>query len=358
MNLFLINLLKLFSPELAHNITINFMRYPIFFKKKNLSYKSLQSSLFDIPISNPIGLAAGFDKNAVALPSLLKIGFSFIEVGTVTPKKQLGNNKPRVFRLIKNQSIINRLGFPNSGMDKVYKNIAKVRKYHPLKKEPLIGLNIGFNKDSKDPISDYLVCIKKFHNISDYITINVSSPNTPNLRSFQNPNKLNSLLSKIENLRKSIQKKSSRKIPLVLKISPDLKESDLLSIVKLTKKYDLQAIAISNTTLNKKNLIKEKNSTQEGGVSGEKLFKQSTHLQSKLYQLTKGNPIIMGVGGINSSEQALEKIYNGANVLQIYTSLVYKGPNIITNILEGINYEVFSRNLNSFKKLIGEKKID
>ncbi len=329
---FLYLLLKL-PAELSHGIAINLLKFNLLPKKKKISNQLINIKLFDFNLSNPLGLAAGFDKNAEALPGLINQNFSFIEIGTVTPLPQKGNQKPRVFRFMNEKSIINQLGFPNIGAQKVYKNIKKVRKKHPLGKEPLVGVNIGCNKDTLSPIKDYEKCFDIFSSVADYITINISSPNTPGLRTLQLKSKLNPLLKSICKRRELYFKKSRRKIPLVLKISPDLKSLDLKDIAVLCLKNDLQAIIATNTSINK-NLIKNLDFSQKnGGLSGKLLFKYSNDTLKNLKNITKGKIQIIGVGGIDSANSMLEKISMGANAVQIYSSLVYNGINHVEKIL-------------------------
>ncbi len=343
--------MRILPPELSHSLVLFLLNYPMLFKKNKYSSQLLKTNLFGKILSNPIGLAAGFDKNATALPSLIKLGFSFIEVGTVTPKAQIGNLKPRVFRLKKNKAIINRLGFPNIGIEKIKINIASIRNIHPIGTEPLIGINIGYNKQSTNPLNDYLECLNKLAHLADYITVNVSSPNTPGLRNYESSEKIYRLLNSINKARKKKEKELKRSIPLVLKISPDLNTSNLAVIVDCTRKNNFEAIAISNTTLNREILINEKNSHQLGGISGAPLHKISTVLQSKLYKITKGYPKIIGIGGIDHAEKAIEKIQKGADAIQVYTGLTLKGINLVNDILIKTTKFLNNNNLNSLKSL-------
>ncbi len=329
---FLYFLLKL-PEEISHSIAIFILKYNLVLKKKKIKNNSIKIKLFDHNLSNPLGLAAGFDKNAEALPGLLNQNFSFIEVGTVTPLPQYGNKKPRVFRVFSEKSIINQLGFPNIGALKVYQNLLKVRKKHPLGSEPLIGVNIGCNKETLSPIKDYEKCFDTFSSVADYITINISSPNTPGLRKLQHKSKLAPLLKTISDKRALYLKKKKRKIPLVLKISPDLSKLDLKNIATLTLKYKLQGIIATNTSINKKLVHNKESKKRKGGISGKALFNYSNDVLEQLRKLTKGKIEIIGVGGIDSAENIIKKCNIGAKAVQLYSALVYNGIGIIEKIL-------------------------
>ena len=340
------------SPELSHKITIFFLKYGFNKSDRKIINPNLRTKLFGISLSNPLGLAAGFDKNAEALKGLKKLNFSFIEVGTVTPKPQLGNKKPRVFRIKKNKSLINSLGFPNQGANKVSQNIKKFRKEHPVGSEPLIGVNIGCNKDSEKPIDDYLYCIDKFYLISDYLTINISSPNTPGLRTFHKKEKLEELMRSIKEKVFKLKKKYYRKLPLVIKISPDISASDLTNLKKLVVKYKFDAIIASNTSIEKKLLNNIKYLKKPGGVSGEALFKYSNKILKQLKVLNNENISIIASGGVNNWEAIEKKIFLGASAVQIYTSLVYEGPSLINKSLTLLSNNLEKKNISCIKKMV------
>ena len=280
-----------------------------------------------------MGLAAGFDKNAEALPGLLKQNFSFIEIGTVTPLPQAGNSKPRVLRLLDEKSIVNKLGFPNLGSSKIFNNINKIRNFHYLGMEPLIGVNIGCNKNTKSPLKDYEKCFDIFSSVADYITINVSSPNTPGLRKLQLKGNLDPLLKKISKKRDLYFKKYKRNIPLALKIAPDLSKSDLNNIIISMQKYNIEGIIATNTSLNNKLIKDEEILKLQGGISGNALYTYSNNILKQLQQLPKGKIEIIGVGGIDNGKKVLEKITLGASAIQLYSSLVYNGISIIDKII-------------------------
>ena len=331
--------LKKIPPELAHKLVIFLLSLGINKKKKLEIPSYLTTSLFGFRLSHPIGLAAGFDKNAEALRGLLKLNFSFIEIGTVTPKAQIGNKKPRVFRYNKEETIINSLGFPNKGALKILSNLKKIRRFHILGNEPIIGVNIGFNKESISPVKDYVICLNIFFKVADYISINISSPNTPGLRKYQDKEKLNKLLSKISSKKKFLEKKYKRFMPLAIKISPDNKKSELESIVSLSKKYSCDAIIATNTSSNESLFSFKNEKHMKGGFSGKKLFNYSNLTLKRLRQITPENIEVIGVGGVNSSSTAKKKLELGANAIQIYSGIIFRGPHLVSAIVKELKYK-------------------
>tara|TARA_Y100001970_G_C14154545_1_gene814739 strand:- start:163 stop:1203 length:1041 start_codon:yes stop_codon:yes gene_type:complete len=310
------------DPEFAHTLAIKALKFnytPVDNIKKD---KNIETNIFGKIISNPIGIAAGFDKDAEVYNPLLKLGFGFVEVGTITPLKQYGNSKPRVFRLEEDEALINRLGFNNSGADIV---ASRIKTNLP---NGLLGINIGPNKDTKNRLEDYLICIKKFHDICDYLTINISSPNTENLRSFHNQNELDELLNAI----KDEKQKLNSKIPIAVKISPDIEEANVEKISELLIKYNISLAIISNTSDKNRENLKNINKLEKGGLSGKPLEKKSNELINRFYKIIKGKVKIIGVGGVDSGKSAYEKIINGATLIQLYTGMVYKGPSIASKI--------------------------
>ena len=312
------------DPEMAHDLAIKSLKYNFLpeelFTVENESI--LESKIFDTKIKNPIGLAAGFDKSAEVYNSLFKFGVGFVEVGTITPKEQLGNPKPRVFRLEDDRALINRLGFNNDGLEKVTQ---RLQKNSPTN---FLGINIGPNKDSNNKTEDYLKCIKEIYNFANYITINISSPNTPGLRDFHNKNTLKQLLKNIT----EFTKKNRIQKPLVLKISPDIAFNEIGNIIELVKAFNISGIIISNTTDKNRENLTGKFKNEPGGLSGEPLAKISNDLIKKFYKEIKGEVTIIGVGGVNSGLTAYEKIKAGASLLQLYTGMVYEGPGIVKKI--------------------------
>jgi len=339
---FLFNL----DPETAHDLAI-----------KSLKFNPLPRSMFEVEdeqmlkvdvlgknFPNPIGLAAGFDKSAEAYDSLLRLGFGFVEVGTVTPLKQLGNPKPRIFRLENDRALINRLGFNNDGIEIIKNRIKSTRK------TGILGVNIGPNKDAQDQLNDFCIGLKNFFNIADYITVNISSPNTEGLRDFHNQAKLNDLLAALNKIKKD--KKTD--IPLLLKISPDIHENHISEIVDVILKNSISAIVLTNTTNSNKDNLKDKAKNESGGLSGEPLQQISTNMIRKFYKLLNGKIPIIGVGGVNSGKSAYEKIIAGASLLQLYTGFVYRGPSTAKEIKKELIQILKDEGIKNIKDVVGK----
>ena len=264
-------------------------------------------------------MAAGFDKNAEVYNSLFNLGFGFVEVGTVTPLEQYGNPKPRVFRLVEDEALINRLGFNNLGS----KNIAdRIKRNNPT---GLLGINIGPNKDSKDKTNDYIKCLKIFNGVSDYITINISSPNTEDLRNFHDQKKLDDLLKLIEKEKRDLNSKT----PIAVKVSPDINNEEIMKISEVLLDNKIEAAIISNTSDTTRENLQNTQSHQKGGLSGKPIELKSSELIRKFYKVLKGRIKIIGVGGVDSGRSAYQKFLAGADYLQLYTGMVFRGPNIV-----------------------------
>ena len=309
--------MKLIKPFLAFNAH----KYTFKYNFRNNKY--LEREVFGIKFPNPVGLAAGFDKNAEIYKQMHDHGFGFIEIGTVTPKPQDGNPKKRIFRLVNDDAIINRLGFNNDGVDQIVNRLKK-------NINVIIGGNIGKNKDTPNEkaADDYLICFQKLYDHVDYFAVNVSSPNTPHLRDLQNTEGLRSILIPlIDENKKRLNK------PILLKISPDLNNSDVLSIVDLIQELKIEGIIATNTTLSREKLKSDnKLKSQKGGLSGAPLRNRSTEVISLIHKYSKGNVPIIGVGGIMSADDALEKLNAGASLIQVYTGFIYNGPSFIYKI--------------------------
>jgi len=333
------------DPELAHSLAIKALKFNYFPIKNFKKDVSIESTVFNKKIINPIGVAAGFDKDAEVYNSLFRLGFGFIEVGTVTPLKQYGNPKPRIFRLEEDEAIINRLGFNSSGANVIY---SRIKSNIP---NGLFGINIGPNKDTKNRIGDYLICLRKFYNLADYLTINISSPNTENLRSFHNQNELDDLLSAI----KEEKNKLKTKIPIIIKISPDIENSSIEKIAELLLKYNVNGIIISNTTDRNRENLKNINKLEKGGLSGKPLEEKSNLLINKFYKILENKIIIIGVGGVDSGTSVYEKIINGATLVQLYTGMIYKGPNIVAKITTELTEILKSKGIKNISEAIGTK---
>jgi len=334
------------DPEKAHSLAIQSLKLnlPINFLEENKNDPMFETSLFGKKLDNPIGMAAGFDKNAEIYNSLFRLGYGFVEVGTITPIAQYGNPKPRIFRLVEDEALINRLGFNNLGAKDISEKIKS------NKPNGLLGINIGPNKDTKNRLDDYLIGLKTFYNLADYITINISSPNTENLRNFHDKTKLDELISSIEE--EKIQLKS--KIPIVIKISPDINDEQVENIAEILLKYKIKAIIVSNTTEENRNLLKDIQKNQKGGLSGKPLEMKSNQLINKFYKMLKKEIKIIGVGGVDSGKSAYSKFSVGANYIQLYTGMVFQGPNIVNKIKKEFKELLANDGVKNFKEIIGQ----
>src|SRR6056300_41848 len=302
------------DPETAHNLAIKSLKLNILpnIADQNKGDPIFKTNLFGKNIDNPIGMAAGFDKNAEVYNPLFKLGFGFVEVGTVTPLEQYGNPKPRVFRLVEDQALINRLGFNNLGAENVSHRIRS------NSHKGLLGINIGPNKDSEDRLNDYLIGLRNFYDIADYITVNISSPNTENLRAFHDETKFDELLNAIE-------------------------------------KEKVSAIIVSNTTAKNREKLNNILKHQKGGLSGKPLEEEANKLISKFYKLLKGKIEIIGVGGVDSGESAYKKFQAGASYVQLYTGMVFQGPNIVGKIKKELKEILIAGGVKNFKEIVGKK---
>ena len=323
-----------FDPEKVHYFTFDALRF--LFKipgvssllkgKFQMNNPRLERKVFGLTFKNPVGLAAGFDKNAVLYKELDQLGFGFVEIGTVTPKGQAGNDKKRLFRLKEDSAIINRMGFNNEGVEAAVKRLKS-------NKNVLIGGNIGKNKltPNEEAVSDYTVCFEALFNFVDYFVVNVSSPNTPNLRALQDKEPLTALLNTLQKLNnnKSISK------PILLKIAPDLTDEQLLDIIEIVAETGIAGVIATNTTISRKNL-KSENKVEMGGLSGKPLKNRSTEVIRFLSEKSNKAFPIIGVGGIHSAEDALEKLEAGASLIQLYTGFIYEGPGLIKEINKAI----------------------
>jgi dihydroorotate dehydrogenase len=304
-----------------------------------------KTRLFNKDLDNPIGMAAGFDKNAEVYNSLFKLGFGFVEVGTVTPLKQYGNPKPRVFRLVEDEVLINRLGFNNYGAMNVLERIKS------NKQSGLLGINIGPNKDTENRLNDYIECLKTFYEVADYITINISSPNTEDLRSFHDQTKLNELLENIDKEKKSL----NSQVPIAVKVSPDIDDQEINKISEVLINNNIEAIIISNTSDSSRENLNNILGHQKGGLSGKPIEKKSTNLINKFYKILRGRIKIIGVGGVDSGRGAYEKFLAGANYVQLYTGMVFRGPNIVNMIKNELKELLSKDGVKNYAEIIGKK---
>ncbi len=315
-----------FDPEEVHYFTFSILKKfgflaTLLFPKK-IEDKRLEKEVFGLKFKNPVGLAAGFDKDAKMFSELSDLGFGFIEIGTLTPKAQDGNPKKRLFRLKEDSAIINRMGFNNGGVDAAVERLKKNRNV-------LIGGNIGKNKvtPNEEAVNDYIICFEKLFPYVDYFVVNVSSPNTPNLRALQEKEPLKQLLGTLQKLNSEREKTK----PILLKIAPDLTDEQLLDIIDIVKETGIAGVIATNTTLSRDGLVSE-NKSETGGLSGKPLAKRSTEVIRFLSEKSGKVFPIIGVGGIHSADDALEKLEAGASLVQLYTGFIYEGPELIREI--------------------------
>ena len=337
------------DPEKAHTLAIKSLKFNlipnVFDENKNDPI--FQAKIFNKDLDNPIGIAAGFDKNAEVYNPLFKLGFGFVEVGTITPLKQYGNPKPRVFRLVEDEALINRLGFNNHGAEIVKERIKR------NKKLGLLGINIGPNKDSSNRLNDYLIGLKTFYDDADYITINISSPNTENLRAFHEGDKLQNLLKSIMSERKNLKSN----IPIAVKVSPDISEDQVNKISEILLEYEIKAIIVSNTSEATRDKLSNIQRHQKGGLSGKPIEEKSNILINKFYKLLKGKIKIIGVGGVDSGQAAYDKFIAGADLVQLYTGMVFKGPNIAGIIKKDLKELLIRDGVKNYTEIVGNKTL-
>jgi dihydroorotate dehydrogenase len=337
------------DPEKAHTLAIKSLKFNlipnVFDENKNDSI--FQTKIFGKDLDNPIGMAAGFDKNAEVYNALFKLGFGFVEVGTITPLKQYGNPKPRVFRLVEDEALINRLGFNNHGAEIVKDRIKR------NKKLGLLGINIGPNKDSSDRLNDYLIGLKTFYDDADYITINISSPNTENLRTFHEGSKLQDLLKSIMEEKKNL----NSNIPIAVKVSPDISEDQVSQISEILLEHEIKAIIVSNTSEATRDKLSNIQRHQKGGLSGKPIEEKSNILINRFYKLLKGKIKIIGVGGVDSGQTAYNKFLAGADFVQLYTGMVFNGPNIAGIIKKELKELLIRDGVKNYTEIIGNKTL-
>jgi len=323
-----------FNEESSHEAAIWALKHNLLPKPDTSSSnnKKLKQRIFGLNFINPVGMAAGFDKNAECISGLCKQGFGFVETGTVTPIAQAGNPKPRIFRLEQDKAIINKMGFNNKGSIKYTERLQQWSE-NSNKDKIIVGANIGKNKNTEDANSDYIKMIDAVYGLSDYITINISSPNTPNLRKLQKKEELDALLKDISEKRTELIKTTNKNIPLLLKIAPDIDDSDKENIAEIVSEYKIDGLIISNTTIKRDFTLEEQElAKKEGGLSGKPLFEDSTSVLKDMYNITEGKIPLIGVGGIFSGDDAYVKIKAGASLIQIYTSVIYEGFELVNRI--------------------------
>ena len=349
MNNIFFKFISTLSPELSHSITIKLLKLK-FLSKINEDDPSLNQHILGLDFRNPIGLAAGFDKNVEVVESLLNLGFGFVEAGTVTPNPQFGNAKPRVFRLYEDQAIINHLGFNNHGIKYAEKKLLKLNLNNLSK--GIVGINIGINNNTTNAIDDYCIGLEKLGPLAHYITINISSPNTPGLRNLQNRGQIENLVKSLHQRKKENLSLESK--PILLKIAPDMHEEQLRDIALLSLASGIDGLIIGNSTIDRSSSLISKNKNEVGGLSGKPLFVNSTLILRKMFVLTNGQIPLIGVGGISNGLEFYEKIKSGASLAQFYTALVFQGPVIIRKIKKEILSCLKTDGFKNIKEAIGK----
>lgn len=338
-------LLHAMDAETAHRVTIQGLKTGLYPACADTDDKHLSVSLWGKTFSNPVGLAAGFDKNAEVIAPMLKMGFGFVEVGTVTPRPQQGNPRPRVFRAPDHNAVINRMGFPNAGLNEFRRNVARFRASRP----GMVGLNIGMNKDQSEPAQDYTLLIRSLGEFADYLSVNISSPNTPGLRNLQEPEFLKPFLGELITVRNEL----ANKPPLLVKLAPDLSEPQQHDIAAVLLDVGIDGVILGNTTLDRPDFLPADFRMQKGGLSGAPLCQKSTDVIRNFYTLTQGKLPIIGVGGISSAQDAYDKIRAGASLVQLYSALVYKGPALVNDIKRGLSERLKRDGFDTLAQAVG-----
>lgn len=342
-----------FSPEKAHTLSIKALKSGMVPGATFSNDDRLSVKLAGLNFPNPVGLAAGYDKNAEVPDAILKLGFGFTEVGTITPLAQSGNPKPRIFRLVEDDAVINRLGFNNEGHAEAMQRL-QARKNNA----GIVGVNIGANKTSEDFVADYEKGIEKFFDIASYFTANISSPNTPGLRNLQAAEALETLLNRIFEQVKTCENKTKKTTPVFLKIAPDLTEYEMDDIAEVVKNSHLDALIVSNTTLDRSGLKDQKQASEAGGLSGKPLFAKSTKVLANMRQRLGPDIPLLGVGGISSASDVIAKLEAGASLVQVYTGLIYGGPCLPTKIMEGLSAHLDKHKIKHISDIVGTKTDD
>jgi dihydroorotate dehydrogenase len=335
-------LLQALDPERAHELAVRSLELGLYPRATAPDDPRLAQTVWGLKFRNPLGMAAGFDKDARVSAPLLATGFGFVEVGTLTPKPQRGNPTPRIFRSAADGAIINRLGFNNEGQAAALPRLS-------VRRNGVVGVNIGAGRDSEDRIGDYVSGLERMSPVADYLTINISSPNTPGLRDLQAPEILDELLARVQ----AARAKAEKRPPLLVKLAPDIADADLPVIVNVIRDREVDGIIVSNTTLSRQGLTDASFATESGGLSGRPLFTRATRMLAHVYRFTEGRLPLIGVGGIDSGAAAVAKIKAGASLLQLYTGLVFEGPKLIGGIKQALVIAMADAKAQSLGSLIG-----
>ena len=344
---FSLPLLRWFDPEDAHRMAIQGLRLLPPMRPRPDDPK-LAVRAFGLNFPNPIGMAAGFDKSAEAPDALLRLGFGFVEIGSVTPKPQAGNPRPRLFRLERDEAVVNRMGFNNDGAEAVLRRLAARAHLGGI-----VGVNVGANKDAADRVADYVRLIETFAPVASYFTVNVSSPNTPGLRNLQQAGALDDLLAKVIDARERVRQNAGDS-PVLLKIAPDLSLSELDDVVHIARSRRVDGMIVANTTLARPSTLREAaRAREQGGLSGRPLFRLSTRMVAETYVRAEGAFPLIGVGGIDTGGAALTKIRAGASLIQLYSSLIYKGLGLVEDIKNDLASTLLRTGRDSLSEIVG-----
>ena len=344
-------LLSALDPETAHKATIAALRFaPL--PAAPAADGRLRTQVFGLDFPNPLGMAAGFDKGAEAPDALLRAGFGFVEIGTVTPRAQPGNPRPRLFRLVEDEGVINRFGFNSEGHGPVHARLAA-----RASRGGIVGVNVGANKESVDRAADYVDGVKAFIDVATYFTVNISSPNTPGLRDLQQAGVLDDLLARVLDARDEAIARHGHK-PVLLKIAPDLSLGELDDIVSICVARGVDGMILGNTTIDRPDTLRSKTAPEAGGLSGKPLFEKSTRMLAHLYQRVDGRFPIIGAGGVHDVASAFAKIEAGATLIQLYSALVFAGPALVEAIRTGLADRLSAERLASLAPVVGRKARD
>ncbi|UTW55507.1 quinone-dependent dihydroorotate dehydrogenase [Kordiimonas sp. SCSIO 12610] len=337
------------DPEKAHNLTIRSLKAGLggLFAGHSVKDTILNTNVFGLSFDNPIGLAAGFDKNAEVMRAMLAMGFGFVEAGTVTPKAQDGNEKPRLFRLSEDKAVINRFGFNNEGLDPFKKRLKSAQNIG------IIGANVGANKEATDRTEDYVNGVESLYGLCSYFTINISSPNTSGLRALQSKASLVDLVERVLTVRSEKINNGAAYTPILVKIAPDLTTDDIDDISDVARSYEIDGLIVSNTTITRPNSLRSQHKHETGGLSGKPLMEPSTETLRTIYSATEGKVPLVGVGGVSSGKDAFEKICAGASLVQLYSALVYSGPGLVNQINKELAVLLRENGFNSVKEAVG-----
>jgi dihydroorotate dehydrogenase len=344
---FSLPLLRWFDPEDAHRLAVQGLKLlpPT---RPRVDDQKLTVRAFGLNFPNPIGMAAGFDKNAEVSDALLKLGFGFVEIGTVTPRPQTGNPRPRIFRLERDEAVVNRLGFNNDGAEAVLRRLAGRAHLGGI-----VGVNVGANKDSDDRTADYVRLIETFAPVASYFTVNVSSPNTPGLRNLQQAEALDDLLARVIDARERVRQNAGDS-PVLLKVAPDLSLAELDDVVHIARSRRVDGMIVTNTTLSRPSTLREQVRAKEsGGLSGRPVFRLSTRMVAETYVRAEGAFPLIGVGGIDSGGAALTKIRAGASLIQLYSALIYKGLGLVDDIKNDLSSTLLRTGRDSLAEIVG-----